>query len=184
MSEKLQGSMCLCTREDFSKFFTFLGFRIGVEVGVLRGEFSAQLLKDWDGKLYLVDSWKHLEDYKDVSNVDDASHEDNYQFVKQRFAGNINVVIIRKLSAEAASDFTDGSLDWVYIDANHSYEAVKADLAVWYPKIRSGGIIAGHDYFNDTDHVAGNFGVEKAVKEFFAGKAGVHEDPDWWVIKP
>ena len=182
MSDNPQNPLCLRTRDDFSKFFTFLGFKTGVEVGVLRGEFSAQLLKDWNGTLYLVDAWKHLDDYRDASNGDDITHEANYQFVKQRFARNPNVVIFRSLSAEAANSFQTGSLDWVYLDANHSYEAVKVDLEAWYPKVRIGGIIAGHDYIDAPNHIAGNFGVKSAVREFFAG-GNIHEYPDWWVIK-
>jgi hypothetical protein len=175
--------MCLRTREDFPAFFTFRQYKAGVEVGVLRGDYAECLSKGWNGKLYLVDAWKHLENYKDVSNGDDITHEANYQFVKQRFAGNPNVVIMRNLSIEAAARFHTGSLDWVYLDANHSYEAVKADLEAWYPKVRIGGIIAGHDYIDAPNHVAGNFGVRSAVREFFAG-GNIHEYPDWWVIKP
>ena len=54
-----------------------------------------------------------------------------------------NVEIIRKTSAEASKDFGDESLDFVYLDGDHSYEAVKADLEALYPKIKAGGYILG-----------------------------------------
>lgn len=65
-------------------------------------------------------------------------------------------------SVEAATLYPDNSLEFVFIDANHEYEAVKADLAAWYPKVKQGGHIAGHDYISDER-------VKKAVDEFFEG---------------
>ena len=52
------------------------------------------------------------------------------------------------LSVEAASLFENGSFDFVYLDADHSFESVWQDLSVWYPKIRIGGILAGHDFLD------------------------------------
>jgi hypothetical protein len=66
-------------------------------------------------------------------------------------------------SISAATNFMDASVDVIYIDADHSYESVKSDLNIWYPKIRDGGFICGHDY-----QVSGGTwpGVTKAVDEF------------------
>jgi predicted O-methyltransferase YrrM len=65
-------------------------------------------------------------------------------------------------SVEAAKLIPDGSLDFVFIDALHTYEAVLEDLAAWHPKVRRDGIVAGHDYRWD--------GVQKAVHEFFEAR--------------
>ena len=65
-------------------------------------------------------------------------------------------------SWDAAEKYVDGSLDFVYIDADHHYDAVKRDIAAWLPKVRSGGIIAGHDFCNYP-----GFGVIEAVMERF-----------------
>jgi SAM-dependent methyltransferase len=70
--------------------------------------------------------------------------------------------IHQSLSWDAAEKYTDGSLDFVYIDADHHYAAVKRDITAWLPKVRPGGIIAGHDFCNFPD-----FGVIKAVLERF-----------------
>ena len=67
---------------------------------------------------------------------------------------------IRLPSELAAKLYPNDSLDFVFIDGNHSYESVKLDIESWYPKVKSGGILAGHDY--DTIWP----GVTKAVKEF------------------
>ena len=176
-------------RNDLPEFFTQQEYKLGVEVGVARGDYSEEVLRRWNGILYLVDAWKHLEQYRDTANGDDGVHEANYQSVKQKFAGNENVVLVRKLSLEAAQDFADGSLDWVYIDANHSYEAVKADLAAWYPKVRNGGTISGHDYFITTDDsLRGDYGVKKAVDEFASNlrlnvSSTAEQYPSWWIVK-
>ena len=58
------------------------------------------------------------------------------------------MTLIRKSSLDAASDFEDGSLDFVYIDANHAFEYVVADIAAWTPKVRDGGVVSGHDYIH------------------------------------
>ncbi len=65
-------------------------------------------------------------------------------------------------SAGAATMYGDASLDWVYIDADHHYEAVRRDILAWLPKVKQGGIIAGHDYAEYE-----GFGVVRAVTEIF-----------------
>jgi cephalosporin hydroxylase len=72
---------------------------------------------------------------------------------------------IQSHSAKAKKWFEDGSVDFVFIDAGHDYDSVKADIAAWLPKVRSGGIIAGHD------HEPNEFpGVVQAVAEAFGGR--------------
>jgi predicted O-methyltransferase YrrM len=62
-----------------------------------------------------------------------------------------------------ASNYQDDSLDFVFIDAGHDYDSVTKDITNWYPKIKNGGIIAGHDYHYDV-------GVYPAVNDYFKGK--------------
>jgi hypothetical protein len=80
-------------------------------------------------------------------------------------------------SRRAAGLFADDSVDLVFIDAEHTYESVRDDLQAWWPKVRSGGLLAGHDY--------GWPGVARAVEEFF-GSARLNTDPCpqcWGVVK-
>lgn len=69
--------------------------------------------------------------------------------------------LIRGYSKDISKLYEDSSLDFVFIDGNHDYETVKNDLISWFPKVKNGGIIAGHDFEVKFD------GVYKAVKEFF-----------------
>jgi hypothetical protein len=146
-----------------------MGAQAGVEVGVQRGEFSAYLLANWPGKLWLVDPWEAQGPaYADVANVSDAEHEANYQATLEAlrpFAGRYD--IIRGYSACAAGFFEDGALDFVYLDGNHGYEAVTLDLNAWWPRLRGGGLLSGHDFL-DYDGPLGSFQVRQAVLEFAA----------------
>lgn len=157
----------------------------GVEVGVYKGDFSKEVLNKWKGTLYLVDPWKKLgEEYKDISNTDDEIYRDVIKNIKE-FDKDDRAIMIRCLSKNAVKLFNDESLDFVYIDANHAYDFVKEDLEIWWPKVKKGGYICGHDYLdidwykdpnfaeNKKDKLIwlqstflGHFGVNPAVDEF------------------
>jgi hypothetical protein len=138
---------------------------VAVEVGVQGGGFAALMLERTNPqKLFLIDCWQHQDShvYDDAeANVPDNEQEKLYQETKRRFAHDSRVVILRQFSKDAVGQFDDESLDWVYIDANHGYEAIKEDLALWWPKVKKGGILSGHDYA-----VRPSFGVVQAVNEF------------------
>ena len=140
----------------------------GVELGVQQGEFSEAILQTWQGKkLYLIDCWEHQETgYVDIANVNNNIHEQLYQItVKRTLPYKDRIEIIKKYSSDAVIDFQDKSLDFVYIDANHKYESVLQDMNLWYPKIKNGGLLAGHDCIDDVS-AWGMFGVLSAVNEF------------------
>jgi hypothetical protein len=180
----------LQSRNELGKFFNWLGLTgEGVEIGVLYGEYSLEILRHWNGHtLHLVDAWSNaLEDYADPASGLDM--EQAYQ----RTLGNIEpyrarVKIHRLLSIVAVSQFSDNSLDFVYIDADHCYESAKKDIAVWSEKVRPGGVICGHDYCT-SDNPLHLIGVERAVREF-CEERGVEEllltqdnFPSWFIRK-
>ena len=68
-------------------------------------------------------------------------------------------------SEDVVKKFKDNSLDFIYIDALHTYEGCKKDIKLWWPKLKKGGLFSGHDYINGR-LPEGNFGVKKAVDEF------------------
>ena len=131
----------------------------GVEVGVLNGEYSEKILKffkkKFDFNFYLVDPWNR-------NGFTDYSQEyldKCYNNVKNKFEDKKEIEILRLSSELAAKKFETDSLDFVYIDGNHSYDNVLNDLEIWFPKLKSHGILFGDDY-------ARSYGVHQAVNEF------------------
>eukprot|EP00741_Cyanophora_paradoxa_P009025 tig00001437_g8738.t1 len=119
-------------------------------------------------KLYLVDPWTHQDDtlYVDAANKDDSKQNEIYNAAMARMARfGTRVAAVRKFSVEAAKQFEDGSLDFVYVDGRHDRAGVDEDLAAWYPKLKKGGLFAGHDYVDGLVD-AGEFGVRSAVDAF------------------
>jgi hypothetical protein len=181
----------IALREHLPILLNHLGLcGTGVEVGVQAGAFSSVWARLWEGRrLCLVDPWRHIPGYADVANVPDSTHESLYRQVLQLFGDSSKVKVMRSASMEAVAEFEDESLDWVYLDADHSYLAIRAELEAWYPKLRKGGMLAGHDFL-DGKLPEGDFGVKSAV-EAFAGERGldVHLTGEagwksWFLFKP
>ena len=133
-------------RTDLAQLFNDLNFRVGAEIGVAAGEYSHIIMKlnPQLEKMYGVDPHEGYSGYKDYvrketfNKLAEDAHRRLDQYPQYEF--------VRKYSVEAAKDVPDGSLDFVYIDANHSDPYVTQDIEAWTPKVRKGGIVAGHDY--------------------------------------
>tara|TARA_A100001011_G_C14303001_1_gene841716 strand:+ start:584 stop:1192 length:609 start_codon:yes stop_codon:yes gene_type:complete len=156
-------------RHNITKFLNKLCPNgVGAEIGVKEGDFSKILLSGWHGcKLYLIDPWENQD--KNIYDEDIHDHESDYhktQYNLRDFSGRYE--IIRQYSNDAHSHFAKNSLDFIYVDGNHSYEGVKSDLELFYPKLKYGGVMMGDDYHaHDIEKLFGfNFGVKKAVDEF------------------
>jgi hypothetical protein len=129
------------------------------EIGVDRGDFSEQILRvTAPAKLHLIDAWSSK-----------RYHQGLQEFVEDRFAAGVaqGIVEINKgLSTQMAAHFPDAYFDWIYIDTDHGYTVTRDELALYAPKVKPAGIIAGHDF------VVGNwarflrYGVREAVYEF------------------
>ncbi len=149
------------TRLGFAQLLNQLDLHgIGVELGVWRGDFSIPFRERWLGqKLYLVDPWMKLDDYEDVRNkeFDDTAFDYVLEHT-QRFGSTVEMI---QSTSEEAAIFLPNNLDFVYVDANHSYEHTLQDLNLWWPKMKKGGVLAGHDIFNEAHP-----GVHQAVFEF------------------
>jgi SAM-dependent methyltransferase len=142
---------------------------VGAEIGVQRGDYAAEMLRRAaPRKLYLIDCWRWQPGpYEaDKSNVSDEEHEAFLKHVRERFRTEIEagrVVVVRALAHEALPAFPAGYFDWVYLDADHSYDAVRRDLRLCARVLKAGGLLCGHDLCPEED-VA--FGVVRAVEEF------------------
>ena len=137
---------------------------IMVEVGSYAGV-SSDLFARFCEKLYCVDTWAG-----DCPDMETAE-----RMFDEVWFSHFNIEPIKLLSVEAAKEFKDGELDLVYIDANHGYEDVKADLEAWIPKVKKGGWITGHDIFLDT--------VRAAVEEILGTEYKTYKDTSWAIRK-
>jgi hypothetical protein len=146
-------------RIDLIHQFRELDFSIGAEIGVADGRFSLKLCQLIPHlTLYCVDPWAP---YKGNSRGGGSSqHERNYALAQERLLP-YGATLLRMTSMDAVIQFEDASLDFVYIDGNHDYAFVLDDITEWAPKVRPGGIVAGHDYYQFN-----NSGVIEAVNEY------------------
>jgi hypothetical protein len=162
-----------------------------VEIGVRDGRNAVGMLNSGVEFLYLVDPYI---EYEETWDYDEK--EINRKFLDRKFQDKCKSLMLGRItqykdkieflevtSVEAAKRFQDKEFDYVYIDGNHDYEFVKLDLEVWFPKVRDGGVLAGHD-FNKPKQFPG---ITKAVIEF-AKKNNFkvvynQVDSDWWINK-
>lgn len=160
---------------------------VGAEVGVWKGELSRDLLHFFPNLfLHMVDLWETTKDnisMHDKDRVGSAMHDAMDAAYRNTEDFSWKRSLVQGLSTEVASTFPDSVFDFVFIDADHFYENVMADVEAWWPKIREGGVMAGHDYNGMGDRRKG-WGVKRAVDEFFLGSE-VHVEPGlvWWVKK-
>lgn len=154
----------------------------GIEIGVAYGGHAEYILKNTQlKKLYGVDPYKHIWGYRDPMNFYFWKFNRIYESMLCRLSiFKDRFVIIRKKSKDALDDI-NGLVDFVYIDADHSYDGVKSDIERWFNKVRIGGFISGHDYGHP------NFpGVKIAIDEFFKKynwKVNYDKSGVWWVQK-
>lgn len=163
------------TRASLPHLFRHLGFTTGAEIGVWEGAYSEDLCAaNPDLRLTCVDGWMPYTGYTD--HVRQDLMQSAYATAQARLAP-YPCTFLTTFSVEAAAKVRDGSLDFVYIDANHDFEHVVADLAAWSPKVRSGGIVAGHDYHH---HPRRNAGIR--VVEAVNGYTAAHDIAPWFVL--
>lgn len=145
----------------------------GAEVGVFRGDFSAELLRlTKPRRLHLIDPWLSVDDQRHsgslygAGNRSQADMDRMHDEVLRRFASELTVgrmVVHRARSASALATLPDRSLDWAYIDGDHTYDHVMSDLRLSAVKVKLGGFICGDDY---TDGGWWKDDVIRAVHDF------------------
>lgn len=144
------------------------GWKTGAELGVWYGETFFRLLDALpDLVLIGVDDWR---------DFGEASHHAHQLVNKTEVYGRLRnygarAQIYEMPTTEAAGYFSDSTFDFVFVDADHSLEAVKADIKAWMPKLRSGGYFLGHDW----DWASVRAAVHATLKGYETGKA----DNDW-----
>jgi hypothetical protein len=158
------------------------------EVGVFRGinASNVHFLRP-NSPMILVDGWGESEatytaDNDILGGRPQEWHDRNYASAMRNTETVKDRTVLRGLSLEQAAKVADGSVDLVYLDADHTYKQVKADIEAWLPKVRPGGWISGHDY-----HTIGpaddKWGVAKAVSEVL-GEPETDDGETWfWRVK-
>lgn len=167
----------ISSRNDFGQLLNTMELKgTAVEIGTHHGDFAKSLLLQWHGKqLLCVDPWKATPEYAEqellLANRRESREED-YKVARRnlyKYIYDHRCVLYRMTSAKAAERVTDGALDFVYLDGDHRTEAVLADLQLWWPKLRSGGVLAGHDLVCPGEKFGGWAGmIQPAVFSFFA----------------
>jgi len=163
----------------------------GAEIGVFAGDLSSRLLARSDLHLAMVDSWlggglaydAHSDDFhasltQEQQNAYMAKTMEVTNFAKARRT------VMMMDSRDAAEHIPDNALDFVFIDADHSYEGCRRDIHAWYPKLKDGALLSGHDY----DHPEfPSWGVKRAVDEFAKSHGlaiDLGENMTWFIVKP
>lgn len=131
-------------REDIPKFCVDMGYKVGVEIGVDRAYYLTRFLKA-GLTMYGVDPWKYYGDYPHPRGQERLDFLYGHSQRQVAEYGD-KCHLIRKTSVEAAQDFEDESIDFVYIDGHHGFKYVAEDLWEWTKKVKKGGMIAGHDF--------------------------------------
>lgn len=164
----------------------------GAEIGTHRGETSAKLLRAFPGlMLWLIDPYKSYKPtdayYQSGDSLSRLTREQQFQHylaakAVTEFAADRRM-FLRFPSVEAVKIMSTPKLSWVFLDGAHHYEAVRDDIAAWWPKVEAGGVLAGHDYSHPRD--GKQFGVKQAVTEF-AESAGLEvglRGSVWFCVK-
>ncbi len=157
------------------------------EIGCAFGGFARIVLAQWKGKTYhMIDPWisQDVKVYKETQSSPEV-YEHWYNACVALAGEDSRVRVIRDFSVPASEKFKDGQLDFAYIDANHAYAPVISDMDAWWPKIRIGGLMGGHDCYTATE--GGHFcEVDQAVKRW----AEQHGKPyyvcpctSWFIVK-
>jgi Methyltransferase domain len=153
------------------------------EIGVWKGDFSERVLKlRRPREFHLIDPWLFESKYPGRwYGGDAAKNQDDMDSIKdsvcRRFAGNSTVTIHRSKSVAAASQFPNEYFDWIYIDGDHSWEAVLNDLQAWYTKLKVTGILALDDY--DWRDEQGRYSIRYAVDSFLEAHKNLRARTMW-----
>lgn len=150
----------LANRQEFS---VAMPSGVVAEVGVYDGEHASIILEYNKPKLlYLIDPWIEKDDAPPRYEKQSA----HYERLKLEYRKRSDVKFYRMMSLDAVHWFGNEFFDWIYIDADHSLDAVRTDLRAWWSKVKIGGFLAGHDYMIEPCTKYPFIQVREAVDEF------------------
>jgi hypothetical protein len=145
------------TRHHLTEFLAEVNYNLGAEIGVRFGRFSIKLCKaNPNLTLYAIDPWLGYN-----ARYTNKRQEKIYQEYLRRTVGWPQIKTMRKYSMDALEDFEDQSLDFVYIDGDHTFDFAMMDIICWSKKVKSAGIVMVHDFYP-----FGDCGVWNAVQAY------------------
>lgn len=184
-------------RKNLYQLFAELGFKLGAEVGVFRARNARSMFREIPGlKLIGVEAYDDQPSSTRHKTV--PRYERNRRVTNERMRDR-NFILIEKFSEIAVQDIPYDSLDFVYIDADHSYDYVITDIILWTRRVRPGGIVSGHDYILPGDYRHKfDINVKEAVDDYISlhkisplyltdKTIGINKSdkcPSWWFVKP
>lgn len=174
-------------RIQLAEYFNDRDFKVGAEIGVADGRYSEILCqKIKDLHLYCVDPWSPYNgNWRSKKDQNEAFNRAKYRLQ------NYNAELVRKTSLQASVNYADETMDFVFIDGAHDFNNVMLDLILWTPKVKKGGVVSGHDYY-DARTVKVVPAVEAYCKQngiklnVIPQATKVHRDdrvPCWWFEK-
>jgi hypothetical protein len=125
--------------------------RLMGEVGVWKGDFAKHILEQCEfvERYYMIDPWANLPDWNKPFNVEQELFEAVYAEAMQKTAFALKkIVVLRGRTTEVVDKIEDNSLDFIYIDGDHTLRGITIDLIKLLPKIKEGGFIGGDDFTN------------------------------------
>lgn len=155
-----------------------------IEIGSYMGE--STLLFASSGlfnQIYAIDPFHIDEEFSNTTLKQDEKYSgyDSFDisiFVEKEFKTNTrffdNITLVKEYSFNCADSFVNSTVDFIYIDGEHTYEAVKQDLELFLPKLKEGGVVSGHDYYPERWP-----GVVKAVNETLGSPDFIFDDTSW-----
>lgn len=179
-------------RSDLAVLCNERGLKEALEVGTHQGVFADAFMAKFEGTLTCVDTWRsdgigpHETFLPNFVNQP-ISREFDEQLARLILGTKYpnRVKFLKMTSVDAAREFDEESLDFVYLDGDHRVRAVKRDFQSWWPKIRRHGILAGHDYAPTDPNLAGVAAVVNwfVVQYELDLQLTYEEFPSWYVTK-
>lgn len=183
--------MKLESRQDFARLINERGYKVGLEVGVRTALYSKYILLNSNlEKMYGIDPYTpNIQLFPSTGDCEDMYKKALAHM--QEFGDRYE--LIRGYSPEAANLFKDDFFDFIYIDGLHDGMSVNYDVRAWWPKLKTGGIIAGHDYminlYPGLVESVNKFAEEKGQLVLVTGSGtdwygeSDHRMDSWWITK-
>ena len=182
--DKLKFITC---RDHITWLLVQMQAKVVCEVGVKEGWNFHRLLAPSVEIAVAVDLWQ---DTGVAGQNDDSTSQGDLDRQCSKMRGwawkDKRIRVVRDYSVNAADKFDKGFFDFVYLDADHSFESTYADMVAWWPTVRAGGVLAGHDYVECELPNGVHFGVIEAVQRFIGevgAKAHVDGETNWFIAK-